>query len=71
MGTFFSIILEGDRNFYGPKIKICKINYCENKVKLNKITLKIVLIKSMKSFNLSMSFLFPLKFNPFHATDLL
>ena len=71
MGTFFSIILEGDRNFYGPKMKIYKINYCENKVKLNKITLKIVLIKSMKSFNLSMSFLFSLKFNPFHATDLL
>ena len=22
-------------NFYDPKIKICKINYCENKVKLN------------------------------------
>ena len=22
-------------NFYDPKIEICKINYCKNKVKLN------------------------------------
>ena len=51
--TFSSIILEGiDWNFYDPKIKICKINYCENKVKLynkdnskNKVN-EIMLMKS-------------------------
>ena len=36
-GKVFFHYFGGGRNsnFYNPKIEICKINYCENKVKLN------------------------------------
>ena len=49
--------------FFDPEIEICKINYCENKAKLNnKDNIKIMLMKSSKSFTLSISFSFSLKF---------
>ena len=44
--TFTSIVFLGGTEFYDSKIEICKINYCENKVKLNnKDNSEIILMK--------------------------
>ena len=61
--TFSSIFREGGWSFYNPKIKIWKINYCENKIKLNnKGNSKN---KPGKSFCLSTSFSFSSRFKNF------
>ena len=60
---FLPFFREGGWSFYNPKIKIWKINYCENKIKLNnKGNSKN---KPGKSFCLSTSFSFSSRFKNF------